>query len=157
MTRRNVQEQWWVSPWFSPDSDGRLSLNFHRFFILYRSCDTQSVGLGQDCLPKVSNGFKSNSMKWGLGLKTNSKCVYHKALKWDFRTTDNQSFCCNRLRLSSTLTVTFPSICLLLTRQYPTSIRTTLNLTKNVTWHLFGVSQIPRELTSLARSLRGSG
>ena len=40
------------------DSDDRLSLNLHRFVILYISCDTQSVGLGQYCLPKVSNGFK---------------------------------------------------------------------------------------------------
>ena len=40
-----------------PDSDDRLSLNFHRFVILYISCDTRSVGLGQYCLPKVSSGF----------------------------------------------------------------------------------------------------
>ena len=45
-------------PLFSPDSDDRLSLNFHRFVILYISCDTRSVGLGQYFLPKVSNGFK---------------------------------------------------------------------------------------------------
>ena len=43
------------SPLFSPDSDDRLSLNSHRFVILYISCDTQSVGLGQYCLSKVSN------------------------------------------------------------------------------------------------------
>ena len=30
---------------FSPDSDDRLSLNFHRFVILYRTCDIRSVGL----------------------------------------------------------------------------------------------------------------
>ena len=53
-------KQGWVFPLFSPDSDDRLSLNFHRFVILYRSCDTQSVGLGQYCLPKVSNGFKKS-------------------------------------------------------------------------------------------------
>ena len=35
-----------------------MSLNFHRFVILYLSCDTRSVGLGQYCLPKVSNGLK---------------------------------------------------------------------------------------------------
>ena len=46
--------QGWVFPLFSPDSNDRLSLNFHRFVIL---CDTRSVGLGQYCLPKVSNGF----------------------------------------------------------------------------------------------------
>ena len=45
-------------PLFSPDSDDRLSLNFHRFVVLYISCDTRSVGLGQYCLPKVYNGFK---------------------------------------------------------------------------------------------------
>ena len=47
----------WVFSIFSPDSDDGLSLNFHRFVILYISCDTRSVGLGQYCLPKVSNGF----------------------------------------------------------------------------------------------------
>ena len=29
----------------SPDSDDLLSLNFHRFVVLYISCDTRSVGL----------------------------------------------------------------------------------------------------------------
>ena len=43
---------------FSSDSKDRLSLNFHRFVILYRSCDTRSVSLGKYCLPKGSNGFK---------------------------------------------------------------------------------------------------
>ena len=57
MTRRNARKQGWVFPLFSPDTDDRLSLNFHRFVIWYRSCGTQSVGLGQHCLPKVSNGF----------------------------------------------------------------------------------------------------
>ena len=57
MTRRNVRKQGWVFPLVSPDSDDQLSLNFHRFVILYISCDTQSVGLGQYSLPKVSNGF----------------------------------------------------------------------------------------------------
>ena len=42
--------QGWVFPLFSPDSNDRLSLNFHRFVILYISCDTRSVGLGQSCL-----------------------------------------------------------------------------------------------------------
>ena len=46
-------------PLFLPDSDDRLSLNFHRFVILYTSCDIRSVGLGQCCLPNVYNGFKS--------------------------------------------------------------------------------------------------
>ena len=59
MTRRNARKQEWVFPFFSPDSDDRLSLNFHRFVVLYISCDTQSVGLGQYCLPKVYNGFNS--------------------------------------------------------------------------------------------------
>ena len=59
MTRRNVRKQEWVFPLFSPDADDRLSLNFHRFVILYISCDTRSVGLGQHCLPKVYNGFKA--------------------------------------------------------------------------------------------------
>ena len=45
MTRRNVRKQGWVFPLFSPASDYRLSLNFHRFVILYISCDTRSVGL----------------------------------------------------------------------------------------------------------------
>ena len=31
---------------------------FSQVFFLYRSCDTQSLGLGQYCLPKGSNGFK---------------------------------------------------------------------------------------------------
>ena len=44
-TRRNVRKQRWVFPLFSPDSDVRLSLIFHRFVILYISCDTRSVGL----------------------------------------------------------------------------------------------------------------
>ena len=55
MTRGNVRKQGWVFPLFSPDSDDRLSLNFHRFVILYRS-----VGLGLYCLPKVSNGFNTH-------------------------------------------------------------------------------------------------
>ena len=46
MTRRNVRKQGWVFPLFSPNSGDRLSLNFHRFVILYRSCDTRSVSLG---------------------------------------------------------------------------------------------------------------
>ena len=53
MTRRNVWKQGWVFPLFS-----RLCLNFHRFVILYISCDTRTVGLGQYCLLKVSTGFK---------------------------------------------------------------------------------------------------
>ena len=56
MTRRNVRKQGWVFPLFSPDSDDRLSLNFHRFVIL--CCGTRSVGLGQYCVPKGSNGCK---------------------------------------------------------------------------------------------------
>ena len=58
MTQRKVRKQEWVFPLFSSDSDDRLSLNFHRFVMLYISCDTQSVGLGQYCLLKVYNGFK---------------------------------------------------------------------------------------------------
>ena len=45
MTWRNVRIQGWVFPLFSPNSVDRLSQNFHRFTILYRSCDTRSVGL----------------------------------------------------------------------------------------------------------------
>ena len=41
----NRRKQWWVFPLFSPDSDDRLSLNFHRFVILFLSCDTLSVEL----------------------------------------------------------------------------------------------------------------
>ena len=52
MTRRNVRKQGWVFPLFSPDSDDRLTLNFHRFVIRYISCDTQSLGLGQHCYRK---------------------------------------------------------------------------------------------------------
>ena len=58
MTWRNARKQGWVFLLFSPDSDDRLSLNFHRFVIWYVSCDTRSVGLGQYCLPKGSNGSK---------------------------------------------------------------------------------------------------
>ena len=68
MTQRNVGKQGWVFPLFSPDSDDRLSLNSHRFVILYISCGTRSVSLGQYCLPKVSNGFKrhfqTKTLKW---------------------------------------------------------------------------------------------
>ena len=46
---RNKEKQGWVFPLFSPDSDDRLSPNFHRFVIWYRSCDTRSMGLGQYC------------------------------------------------------------------------------------------------------------
>ena len=60
MTRRNARIQGWVFSLFSPDSDDRLSLNFHRFVILYRSCDTRSVSLEQYC-SKGSNGFKPSS------------------------------------------------------------------------------------------------
>ena len=60
---KNARKQEWVFPLFSPDSDDRLNLNFHRFVILYISCDTRSVGLGQYCLPKVYNGFKRKSRK----------------------------------------------------------------------------------------------
>ena len=57
MTRRIVQKQGWVFTLFSPYSDDRLSLKFYRF-VKNMSCDTRSVGLGQYCLPKVSNDFK---------------------------------------------------------------------------------------------------
>ena len=57
MTRPNVGKHGWVFPLFSPYSDDRLSLNVHRFVILYISRDTRSVGIGQYCLPKVYNGF----------------------------------------------------------------------------------------------------
>ena len=72
MTRRNARKQGCVFPLFSPDSDDRLSLNFHRFVIWYRSCGTQSAGLGQHCLPKGSNGFRAlqNHYPWSLGLKS---------------------------------------------------------------------------------------
>ena len=60
MTRRIARKQEWVFPLFSPDSYDRLSLNFHRFVVLYISCDTRSVGLGQYCLLKVYNGFQCN-------------------------------------------------------------------------------------------------
>ena len=72
MTRRNVRKQGWVFPLFSPDSNDRLSLNFHRFVILYTSCDTRSVGFGQHCLPKVSTGFKTSSNIWGFGSSFNT-------------------------------------------------------------------------------------
>ena len=66
MTRRNARKQEWVFPLFSPDSDDQLNLNSHRFVIIYISCDTRSVGLGQYCLPKVYNGFKEGAKKWLL-------------------------------------------------------------------------------------------
>ena len=56
---------------FSRDSDDRLSLKFHKFVDLYVSCDTRSVGLGQHCLPKVSNGFKSRG-KEAISILSNS-------------------------------------------------------------------------------------
>ena len=62
MTRRNARIQGWAFPLFSSESDDRLSPNFHRFVILYRSCNTRSVGLGQYCLPKGSNGFNPNTI-----------------------------------------------------------------------------------------------
>ena len=39
-TCHDTAKQGWVFPSFSPDSDDRLSLNFHRFVILYISRDT---------------------------------------------------------------------------------------------------------------------
>ena len=54
-----MQKQEWVFPLFSLDSDDRLSLNC---VILYISCDTRSVVLGQYCLPKVHNGFNTESL-----------------------------------------------------------------------------------------------
>ena len=74
MTRRNVQKQGRVFPLFSPDSDDWSSLNFCRIFILYRSCDTRIVGLGQYCSPKVYNGFKA--ALW----KRVQNCTYLSAL-----------------------------------------------------------------------------
>ena len=74
MTRRNARKQGWVFPLFSPNSDDRLSLNFHRFVIWYRSCGTQSVGLGQHCLPKGSNGFNLNL--WTLCFMSYKKYPY---------------------------------------------------------------------------------
>ena len=68
MARRNARKQEWVFPLISPDSDDWLSLNLHRFVILYISCDTRSVGLGQYCLPKVCNGFQ---------LKFSQVCYLH--------------------------------------------------------------------------------
>ena len=86
-----MRKQWWVFPLFSPDSNDRLSLNFHRLVIFYRSCDTQSVGLRQYCLPKVSNGFNASShfvqsrkyktsmYKWILALTpTNIQICWHQ-------------------------------------------------------------------------------
>ena len=57
---------------FSPDSD-RLSLNFHRFVILYISCDTRSVGLGQYCLPKVHVGVFDVRSRQSLPRLTSQK------------------------------------------------------------------------------------
>ena len=79
ITRRNARKQGWVFLLFSLDSDDRLSLNFHRFVIWYRSCGTQSVGLGQHCLPKGSNGFKvSRAMMLGDALTTLQRLKYCK-------------------------------------------------------------------------------
>ena len=42
-----------------------IELNFHRFVILYRFCDTRSVGLGQYCLPKVPMALRRfYGFKW---------------------------------------------------------------------------------------------
>ena len=83
MTRRNVlnvRKQGWVFPLFFPDSDDQLRINLHRFVILNISCDTRSLGLGQYCLPKVSNGFKEmvnqtiqNMMDINIKLRLNEK------------------------------------------------------------------------------------
>ena len=48
---------------FSPDSDDRLNLNFHRFVIFISVVIHEVWAFGQYCLPKVSNGLKS-SMFW---------------------------------------------------------------------------------------------
>ena len=83
MTRRNARKQEWVFPLFYPDSDDRLSLNFHRFVVLYISCDTRSVGLGQYCLLKVYNGFNKSGCK--------PFCSYNK-LKYNSRL--HKQYCC---------------------------------------------------------------
>ena len=43
--------------YFLPTQMTNWEHNFHRFVVLYISWDTQSVGLGKYCLPKVYNGF----------------------------------------------------------------------------------------------------
>ena len=75
MTRRNVRKQGWVFPLFSPDFDDQFSINFHRFVILYKSCDTRSLGLGQYCLPKVPNGFKPYKDGMVLPVYTSRSCI----------------------------------------------------------------------------------
>ena len=59
---RNARKQEWVFPLFFPDSDDRLSLNFHSFCFIYISCDTRSVGLWKYCLPKVSMALRGISI-----------------------------------------------------------------------------------------------
>ena len=81
MTQRNARKQDWVFPLFSPDSDDRLSLNFHRFVILYISCDTRSVGLGQYCLPKVYIGFKNDLCQIVLSHVSTNTCHNLKHIK----------------------------------------------------------------------------
>ena len=66
MTRRNARKQEEAFPLFSPDSDDRLSLNFHRFVILYISCDTRSVGLGQ--FQKCKMALSEYGARFGFGL-----------------------------------------------------------------------------------------
>ena len=55
---RNVRKQECVFPLFSPDSVGRVSLNFHMFVILYTTCDTRSMGLWTICLPMLCDCFR---------------------------------------------------------------------------------------------------
>ena len=99
MTRRNVRIQGWVFPLFSPDSDDRLSLNFHRFVILYLSCDTRSVCLGKYCLTKGSNGFKGIVLNFHrlilLSIRWKRfKWMDSKINLWKFHCQHVVAFCC---------------------------------------------------------------
>ena len=49
--------------------------DFHRLVIIYISCDTRSVGLGQNCLSKVFNGLKSPFLKHICSIVPSNLCL----------------------------------------------------------------------------------
>ena len=67
MTRRILRKQECNFPLFSHDSDDRLSLNFHRFVILYISLIHEVWAFGQYYLP-IALKFFSPSLIFHLGM-----------------------------------------------------------------------------------------
>ena len=74
MTRRNVRKQGRVFPLFTPTT----LTNLARFVILHISCDKRGVGLGQYCLPKVSNGLSVTAIQ--LIVKTSPQVMENMSL-----------------------------------------------------------------------------